>query len=209
MVLDERWKEHIKKKGIPFCSQLYVTYRRNLRCRHCYRFYVEGRREPSAANLRERLDKLARQGGLFIVVTGGEPLMRKDFFDIVNYAQSKSFALILETNGTLITPHIADRIAGSGFWEVIVTLLGSTPSTHDTMTQIGGSFEKSTSAIRMLKTRGARVKIQSATSRENGEERRKMKILANKLGVNMNVYRITTPSEIMQIRKGILKNASR
>lgn len=194
MVLDERRKEHIRKKGIPFCSQLYVTARCSLRCRHCYPFHAEGRGEPSAANLRERLNRLAKQDGLFIVLIGGEPLAREDFVNLVNFTQSKSFALILETNGTLITPHTPDKIAGHGFWQVIVTLLGSTPCTHDAMTQIGGS--------------GVRAKIQSAISRENPEQRRKMKILAKKPGVDVYVYRVTTPSEIMQFRKGLLKNAS-
>jgi len=87
-----------------------ITYRCNLRCVHCYRVEDRRKKELTTAQGKSLLQQMADEGTLNLAFTGGEPLLRKDFFELARYARSMNFLLRIFTNGTLITPETADRI---------------------------------------------------------------------------------------------------
>jgi MoaA/NifB/PqqE/SkfB family radical SAM enzyme len=175
--------EKIKKNKISIKKHLFLTWRCNLRCRHCYN-YLPQKRDLPAGEIRNELDRFAKEGCLFLCLSGGEPLLRKDFLSIANYAVSRSFAVILDTNGTLITPALADKIKQLNFSLVRVTLLGAKADTHERITGVKGSFEKTLNAIRLLKEKGINTVLQTTTMRENNSELEDVKALAGKVGVN-------------------------
>src|SRR5580692_8633853 len=85
------------KLGIPLSVQLDLTYRCNERCVHCYLDH-EDHGEMTTSEIKDLLDQLAEAGVFFLTLSGGEILMRKDFFDILEYARALSFYVRLKTN---------------------------------------------------------------------------------------------------------------
>jgi len=88
-----------------------ITRKCNLRCVHCY--IDAGEAEANELTTKEALDvvdQMAEVGVPLILFTGGEPLVRRDFFEIAQYARDRGIKLVLSTNGTLITPEVAKRL---------------------------------------------------------------------------------------------------
>src|SRR5580698_9638347 len=87
--------------GIPLSVQLDLTYRCNEECIHCYLDH-EDHGEMTTSEIKNLLDQLAEAGVFFLTLSGGEILLRKDFFEILEYARSLLFSVKLKTNAVLI-----------------------------------------------------------------------------------------------------------
>lgn len=167
---------------IPFQVSLEITYRCNLSCKHCYVDLPAGN-ELSLAELKDILDQLADSGTMYLLLTGGEPLIRRDFFDIAFYARERGFMLMLLTNGTLITPDVARELRILDPVSIGISLYGATSDTHDGITRKRGSFESTVHAIELLKSQGVRVSLQTLLMDSNIRETEAIKSLAERLGV--------------------------
>src|SRR5271154_5301267 len=97
------------KLGIPLSVQVDLTYRCNERCVHCYLDH-EDHGEMTTGEIKNLLDQLAAAGVFFLTLSGGEILLRKDFFEILEYARGLLFCVKLKTNAVLIRERQADRI---------------------------------------------------------------------------------------------------
>jgi len=100
-------------RRVPISGTIEVTRRCNLRCVHCYNNLPLGDDEARESELTYEehcriLDDISEAGCLWILYTGGEPFAREDFLNIYTYARKKRLLLTVFTNGTLITPRIAD-----------------------------------------------------------------------------------------------------
>lgn len=169
---------------IPVAAMLELTNRCHLRCRHCYIHAPSDRSELSLDEYRRLLDQLADAGTLFLTVTGGEPMIRPDFYDIMAYARRRAFAFILFTSGTLISPDAADRLRDLCPQRVEISLLGAQAATHDRITRVRGSFERVLAAVRLLRARGIPVQLKTTWMRDNIEEADRIKALAGELGAS-------------------------
>lgn len=167
---------------IPFIVHWELTYHCNLQCPHCYVVPPESGKELSLEEITGILDILKENGTLYVIFSGGEILTREDFFDIAGYAREKGFALRLLTNGTLIDGVTADRIRDLHPLTVEISLYGSRAETHDEFTGCPGSFERSTSALRLLNQRGLRTIVKSLMMKGNVAEFGGMKKLAQEVG---------------------------
>lgn len=167
---------------VPFQASLELTYRCNLSCKHCY-VDVTAREELSFAELRDILDQLAEAGCLYLLFTGGEVLVREDFFDIAFHAKERGFIVMFLTNGTLITPENAREIKKLEPLFVGMSLHGATPSTHDGITRKQGSFASMIKGIELLKGLGVRVSLQTLLMDSNAHEAEAMRNLTQRLGV--------------------------
>ena len=143
------------EKRIPISGSYELTFRCNLRCAHCYcnlplndREAVE--KELTTQKVFKIFDQMAEAGCLWLLITGGEPLLRKDFLEIYSYAKKKGFIITLFTNGTLITQEIADYLAEWPPFLVEVTLYGATKETHEKVTGVPGSFLRFQRGIDLL-----------------------------------------------------------
>jgi radical SAM protein with 4Fe4S-binding SPASM domain len=166
-----------------------LTYRCNTRCRHCYLVKPQGkaareaaRRELDLTQCVDVLDQLAELGVLSLTLTGGEIFLRPDCLDIVREARQRRFAVYLKTNGTLITPELADRIAELYVVQVDISLYGARPATHDGITQMPGSFERVVDAFGLLQERGVRVAARTLLMGANVHELEEMRRLVQDLG---------------------------
>ena len=169
---------------IPIHVMLELTNRCNAWCRHCYISNRSPVNELKLSEYESILAQLAEAGTLFLVFSGGEPLMRRDFFDIASLARRKEFSFTLFSNAILIDPGTADRLAELCTARVEISLLGGRAATHDRITQVPGSFEKTLRGARLLVERGISVQFKTTWMRENIEEAAEIQTLVKDIGAS-------------------------
>lgn len=139
----------LKEKHIPLHVQMELTTRCNNDCIHCIRERnVEN--ELTSTEIKGLLLELKEAGCMQLTFTGGEPLLREDFFDICKFASSKGFVLRLFSNATLINSSVAKRFKELKFKEIKTTVFSIREEVHDSITQIPGSLRKTLQALRFL-----------------------------------------------------------
>lgn len=144
----------------------------NLSCRHCRAVpqTALGPDELDTARAFALIDQIAEVSQPVLVMSGGEPLYRPDVFDIGAYGVSRGFRMALATNGTLIDPAIARRVADAGFSRVAISLDGAAADTHDRFRGLPGSHERALRGIRLLREHGVSVQINSTIAKHNVSE---------------------------------------
>ena len=143
-VFYQRISSLARRKQIPLKAMFELTYRCNFNCVHCYVVREKDKRELTTAEVKEILRQLKAQGCFHIGFTGGEPLMREDIFEILNYAKLLGFRISLLTNGYFIDKSVAKEIAslGIGLNRVDISVLGAALKTFEGITKKKGSFRK-------------------------------------------------------------------
>ncbi|MCL4811289.1 MAG: radical SAM protein [Vicinamibacteraceae bacterium] len=158
----------------------------NLKCQHC-RAVPESELAAGELNTRESfglIDQIADIARPVLILSGGEPLYRKDVFDIGRYGVSKGFRMALATNGTLVDDDVAGRIRDAGFSRVSISLDGARPETHDGFRGIPGSHAAAIAGLQRLRARGVSMQINSTIARHNVHELPDMLDLALSLGAD-------------------------
>lgn len=176
-----------------------LTYRCNEKCTHCYLDvfapHVDVPGELTTSECFRVIDELAAAHVLNLTFSGGEILVRRDFFDIAEYAHSKKFLLRLFTNGIMVTPGIADRIAALHPYAVETSLYSSDPETHDGITQLKHSWELTVRSLRLLRERGVRTVAKTPLMRENVHEFRELEAFVHALGAQFRFDTTITPKD--------------
>jgi AdoMet-dependent heme synthase len=191
-VLMQEMSAKALKLGVPLSVQLDITYRCNERCIHCYLDH-EDHGEMTTSEIKDLLDQLAEAGVFFLTISGGEILMRKDFFEILEYARAKMFCVKLKTNAVLIREKEARRISSLGVESVQVSIYSHRPEVHDAITKMPGSLQRSLDAIRFLRARGLHVIIANVLMLHNISDYPAVKALAAELGVEFTMDPTITP----------------
>lgn len=172
----------------PVSGTLELTLRCNLTCAHCYcRLPLDDRqtrdKELSRTEVFALLDTAAAEGCLWLLITGGEPLVRPDFSEIYTYAKKKGFLITLFTNGTLVTDRVADFLKEYSPHKVEISLYGVTPEAHERVTLTPGSFQRTIKAVHRLLKRGIPFGLKTMAMTINHGEVKKLQKFANELGV--------------------------
>jgi len=128
------------------------------------------------------LDRMAEVGNPIVILTGGEPLLRPDIFDISRYGTDKGLRMVMAPNGTLITKKIAKKMADSGIKRISISLDGATKEIHDNFRGVEGAFEDSLRGIQTAKEAGVEFQINSTVTRTNLDQIPKIQKLAVELG---------------------------
>jgi radical SAM protein with 4Fe4S-binding SPASM domain len=179
----ERFHAQSIGKRIPTEGALEVTFQCNLRCRHCY-VVREAQEELTTQEIYRILDEIAEAGCLWLLFTGGEPLIRNDFLNIYLYAKRKGFLITLFTNGTLITPEITDFLRKWPPFTLEITLYGITQETYERFTGVPGSFKQCMKAIKLLAEKKIPLKLKTMVTTLNKDELWKIKEFAESLRVD-------------------------
>lgn len=170
--------------GLVFCE---LTYTCNLRCTTCYNFSGQPREdEMTTTEWKIALEKIANanpKNRPTVIFTGGEPLFRKDFFDLASYAKELGLYVQLFTNGTLIDNDVAIKISQMNLDYVRISVDGASSKTNDGIRGKGG-FDKAVSAMKYLTENNVKVCWQSVISQSNFHELNKMIKLAISLGLD-------------------------
>jgi len=182
---------HDKVAGgrFPITGSIEVTARCNLSCAHCYINLPPddedaAERELSYGELCDLIDQIVDEGCLWLLLTGGEPFIRPDFLDIHTYAKKKGLLVTVFTNGTLITPEVADYLARWRPFLVEITLYGCTMETYERVTGVKGSYKHCLRGIELLLERKVPLKLKSMVLTLNRHEIEEMKEFADRLGVS-------------------------
>ncbi|MEW5942318.1 MAG: heme d1 biosynthesis radical SAM protein NirJ [Pseudomonadota bacterium] len=148
-----------------------LVRRCNLTCKHCYSISADKDfpGELSTQEVFAVMDDLKRFRVPVLILSGGEPLLRPDIFDIGRRAREMGFYVGLSSNGTLIDERNIDQIAAVGFNYVGVSLDGIR-ETHDRFRRMGGAFDKSMYGIRLCRDRGIKVGIRFTLTQDNAHE---------------------------------------
>jgi radical SAM protein with 4Fe4S-binding SPASM domain len=181
--------------NIPVQSVLELTYRCNLRCTHCY---IDNHQsdELSFEEWKEVLDQLKKAGTIFLVLTGGELTVRDDFLEIARYAYKSGFRLGFMTNCTLITPTISKALAMLKPYSIVTSLYGANSKTHEFITQVPGSFEKTLEGIKLLIGDGIVPTVQTLIMKNNLSELRQIEDLVERLGAKPLINMAMAPSKM-------------
>lgn len=184
----QTFHQRTMRQHLPLNGSIEVTRRCPLTCVHCYNNLpmadtAAAKAELTYAEHCRILDELADAGCLWLLFTGGEIFARRDFLDIYTYAKKKGFIITLFTNGTMITPRIADYLAVWRPFAIEITLYGRTRETYERLTGIPGSYDKCLRGIELLLERGLPLALKSVAVTVNVHEIRAMQQFAADLGV--------------------------
>jgi len=178
--------------NIPLSVQLDLTYRCNERCIHCYLDHHD-HGEMTTAEIKDLLDQMADAGVFYLTISGGEILMRRDFFEILEYARLRTFCIKLKTNGILIRKKEADRIKALGVESVQISIYSHVPEVHDAITKLPGSLAQSIEAIRRLRAHGIHVIMANVLMVQNVHDYAGVRALAAELGAQFIMDPTITP----------------
>lgn len=192
MSLLAEMNEKATAMGIPLSAHMDITYRCNERCVHCYLDHDQPG-EMTTAQIKDIIRQLAESGTLFLSISGGEPLMRRDCFEILEYARSLRFNVKLKTNAVMIGPKEADRLKQLGIEQIQISIYSHIPEVHDAITKLPGSLRRSLEAIERLKAHGLKVSITNVLMRPNFNDAKAVQKLAQELGVEFAVDPTITP----------------
>ncbi len=148
----------------------------NLRCTHCRRTDVLAKGSPDELSTEEGrrfIDELASLGKPVLIFSGGEPLFRRDIFDLISHAKNAGLPVALSTNGTLVDEKTARRIRECGVYYASISLDGARPATHDVF-RGGGNFDRALRGFRHLREAGIKVQINFTVTRQNVGEMEEM-----------------------------------
>jgi heme b synthase len=161
-----------------------VTRKCNLNCVHC-RAGSERGPYPGELNTEkcfEILEQIRRVGKPIIILTGGEPLLRKDVFDLADRGTKLGLRMVMATNGTLLNPGVIDKMRESGIQRVSISLDGADEQQHDRFRMVPGAFKNALSGIRLLKEADVEFQINTTVTRHNVHDVKDILDMAVRLG---------------------------
>lgn len=194
-----RLKRQVGDRRVPLGGTLELTHRCNNRCRHCFNNLRSDDapalgRELSTREVARILDEAAVLGCVWVLLTGGEILLRPDFADIYDHARGLGLLVTLFTNGTLISPALADHLDRHRPFSVEVTLYGATRETCERVTANPGAYDACLRGIHLLRERGLPLKLKSTVSTLNRHEIAAMRRLAeDELGLPFRFDALLNP----------------
>ena len=175
----------------PICLTWELTYACNLACVHC--LSSSGKRDPrelSTEQCKAIIDELERMQVFYVNIGGGEPTVRPDFWELVDYATEHHVGVKFSTNGVRITPEVAERLAASDYVDVQISLDGATAEVNDAV-RGEGSFDMAIRALENLAHAGfADAKISVVVTRHNVTQLDDFKALADRYGATLRITRL-------------------
>ncbi|HTX01469.1 MAG TPA: mycofactocin radical SAM maturase [Acidimicrobiales bacterium] len=175
----------------PICLTWELTYACNLQCVHC--LSSSGRRDPSELSPDEAqrvVDELHGLQVFYVNIGGGEPMLRPDFFDLVEYAVSRGVGVKFSTNGSRITAPVAERLAGLDYLDVQVSIDGADAATNDVV-RGDGSFATARRAMDHLAGAGfGAFKVSVVVTRDNAGQLDELEALARSYGAQLRLTRL-------------------
>lgn len=156
----------------------------NLSCIHCRAAATCGpyTGELDTAAAYRFLDQIAEVGSPIVILTGGEPLLRPDIFDITRYGTKRGLRMVMAPNGTLVTPSVAQEMKDAGIQRISISIDGATAEQHDAFRGVPGAFEGAMRGIDAAKSAGIAFQVNTTITQLNREQIPEILALAESLG---------------------------
>jgi radical SAM protein with 4Fe4S-binding SPASM domain len=185
-----------------------VTKRCNLKCQHCSVSAGEKGEDIKKEDLFSLIDHFSEEGTWSVDISGGEPFLRKDIYDIVKKCSENFYDVLIVTNGTLIKKGEAKKLAEFGNVYIHVSLDSHTSRFHDKFRGLNGAFDKTINGIYNLVSQGIYTRVGVTVTKDNVKDFEKIILLADELGVDginydmvravgRGAYLSPTPEDIM------------
>ena len=188
MQLTERLSQGL---DAPICLTWELTYGCNLACVHC--LSSSGKRDPrelTTSELFRVVDELAAMQVFYVNIGGGEPTLRPDFWELLDYCVASKVGVKFSTNGSRITPGIARRLASTDYVDVQISIDGADATTNDVI-RGPGSYDVATTAMRNLADAGFEgFKISVVVTRDNVDQLDEFAALAASYGAQLRLTRL-------------------
>ena len=181
------------KRGLaaPICLTWELTYACNLACTHC--LSSSGRRDPRELSTSEAtalIDEIAAMQIFYINIGGGEPMIRRDFFELVEHAVGQHVGVKFSTNGTRIDAAAARRLAGIDYLDIQISIDGADASTSDKVRGVG-SYDAARRAMDNLRSADfGQFKISVVMTRESVDQLDAFEQLAASYGAELRLTRL-------------------
>jgi radical SAM protein with 4Fe4S-binding SPASM domain len=173
------------EKYVPLVLSWNVTRKCNLKCSHCYinarpRDYTD---ELTTEEGKRLINQICEVSHPLLILSGGEPLLRRDIYELIEYGTQKGLRMGLGSNGALIDDSVAKKLKQSGIKTVSISIDSHVPEHHDDFRGVKGSWQKAVNAIRALRENGLLVQVNTTLTQQNYDEIDDIMSLAEKLGV--------------------------
>ncbi|GAA5121090.1 mycofactocin radical SAM maturase [Haloechinothrix salitolerans] len=188
MKLVEHFKEGL---GGPICLTWELTYACNLACEHC--LSSSGRRDPrelSTDECKAVIDELQRMQVFYVNIGGGEPTVRPDFWELLDYAVDHGVGVKFSTNGVRLTPDRAKQLAATDYVDVQISIDGATREVNDHV-RGPGSYDMAIRAMDNLAAAGfTGFKISVVMTRQNVDQLDEFQAIADAYGAQLRITRL-------------------
>ncbi len=168
----------------------------NLSCVHCRGSSTDKVPEGELTTTQARafIDEIVSMGKPILILSGGEPLVRADVFELAKYGTEQGLRVVLATNGTLLTPDIVKKLIDSGVQRVSISIDGSSAQTHDAFRGVPGAFDGAMRGIGYLSDAGLDFQINTTITKRNLEEIPAILELATDLGAKAHHIFLLVPT---------------
>ncbi len=182
--------------NVPLQAVVELTYRCNLQCTHCYiDIEVSRNDELSSEQWKNAFAQLKRAGTAFLLFTGGEIMVREDFLEIAAHGRRSGFLVGFFTNCTMVDAEVAREMASMKPFSLTTSLYGATPETHDAVTKVEGSFDRTLEGIGHFVKAGSPPTVQVLAMGNNVTELLQAVDLIERLGARPRVNFAMAPSK--------------
>lgn len=173
-----------------------VTRSCNLACRHCRASSQFGPYpdELTTDECFKIIDEIVSFSKPIIILTGGEPLLRKDIFQIAEYGKSKGLTMVMAPNGTLLTAENVQKIIKAGIKRISISLDGPDEVTHDSLRQVPGAFKQACAGIERARKAGLEFQINTTVTKKNIKMLPRIIKLAKELGAKAHHIFLLVPT---------------
>ncbi|MFH1904699.1 MAG: radical SAM protein [bacterium] len=161
--------KRLRTRLIPFICVFEITSKCNLNCKHCY-ICQDKAKELTLDEIKNILEQIKSCGCLELTITGGEPLLREDIFDVIKYARDNDFAVSLFTNAVLIDKKTAKKLKELSVYDIQISLYDARASIHEKITGKPGSFRRTINGITLLRRNGINPIIKTTVTKDNFKE---------------------------------------
>ena len=177
------------EKFIPLIVSWNVTRKCNMECSHCYinasteKHAEQHTDELTTEEAKNLIDQIAEVSCPMLILSGGEPLLRKDIFEIIRYGTEKGLKMAMGSNGALIDYAVAKKLKEAGIKTISISLDSAVPEKHDEFRGVGGSWQKAVDAITALRENDVLVQVNTTLTQQNYDEIDDIMALSENLGV--------------------------
>jgi radical SAM protein with 4Fe4S-binding SPASM domain len=157
---------------VPLILSWNVTRECNLKCSHCYINAVDRKleNELTTEEGKRLIDQICEVSRPLLILSGGEPLLRPDVYELIKYGSSKGLKMGLGSNGSLIDVAVAKKLKEAGITTVSISLDSHIAAQHDDFRGVIGSWEKAVNAIKVLHDNNVLVQVNTSLTHDNYDQ---------------------------------------
>jgi radical SAM protein with 4Fe4S-binding SPASM domain len=170
---------------VPLIMSWNVTLECNMKCSHCYINATEKKLENELTTEEGKMlmDQIYQVSRPLLVLSGGEPLLRPDIFELIEYGSAKGLKMGLGSNGSLIDDAVAAKLKAAGIATVSISLDSNIPAQHDEFRGVAGAWEKAVNACKALRKNNVLVQVNTTLTQQNYNQIDDIMSLAEGIGV--------------------------